>query len=216
MPDNKPTHYDAGSDGPSRGTLMILGGLVAVLVVGGIIALVAAGRGGDDAPSLADIEPPAVSGRALSDFAPGTDDPAIGLEMPFVEGVDFSGAVQKLEPTGKPQGIVFLAHWCPHCQNEVPVVQDWLDDGGLPEGAELRSVASGIDPSRANYPPDAWLDHEGWTPSIVVDITGQVSTAYGLNAYPYWVFVDGDGKIVRRSSGSITPSELESIFSSLL
>lgn len=210
----KTAHYDADT-GPSRGTWMILLGVVAVLAIGGIGAIALASSSDSSGPELADIEPALVSGRALTQYQAGAEDEAIGREMPFVEGVDFDGNTQTLEPTGNPQGIVFLAHWCPHCQNEVPAVQDWIDDGNLPEGVELKSVATGIDASRANYPPDSWLEFEGWTPPVVVDITGQIAEAFGLSAFPYWVFVDSDGNVVQRRTGQIEVSELESILTSL-
>ena len=211
---DKPTHYDADA-GPSRGTWIILLGVVAVLAIGGVIAIAMSGSSADESPALADIEPAVVSGRALTIFTDSANDEAVGKEIPFVEGVDFDGNAQVLEPTGQPMGIVFLAHWCPHCQNEVPVIQNWIDDGGLPEGTEIRSVATAIDATRANYPPDNWLDFEGWTPPVLVDITGQVADAYGLSAFPYWVFVDGEGRVVQRATGELGADEVARILTSI-
>ena len=70
---------------------------------------------------------------------------------------------------GRPKILLFLAHWCPHCQREVPIVQGWLDAGGLPQNVDLISIATSIDPARPNYPPEAWLTREGWEPTVLVD-----------------------------------------------
>ena len=34
----------------------------------------------------------------------------------------------RIEP-GSPQLIVVMAHWCPHCQAEIPRIVDWNTDG---------------------------------------------------------------------------------------
>ena len=111
--------------------------------------------------------------------------------------------------------LLFLAHWCPHCQAEVPVVQDWVDAGSLPADVELISVSTAIDPGRPNYPPDAWLDREGWTAPVIVDESGAVADAYGLSAFPFWVFVNADGTVAGRLSGELTPEQLDTVVASL-
>ena len=30
--------------------------------------------------------------------------------------------------------VVFLAHWCPHCNAEIPVLNEWRDSGEIPDG----------------------------------------------------------------------------------
>ncbi len=157
-----------------------------------------------------------VTGEALPTLTSTQGDVAVGLEMPVVTGISFDGSPQVLEPTGSPQAIVFLAHWCPHCQNEVTSLQPWLDGGGLPPGTELHSVVTAIDQSRGNYPPHEWLEREGWSPSVIVDLTGVVADSFGLSAFPYWVFVDGEGRVAGRIVGGIEPTNLEDILVSLL
>ena len=116
-----------------------------------------------------------------------------------------------IKADGKPKLIVFLAHWCPHCQREVPVVQAWIDANGMPAGVELISVVTAIDPNRPNYPPDAWLASEHWQVPVIVDATGQVATSYGLTAFPYWVAVGADGTVAQRLTGELTPEQLDAL-----
>jgi hypothetical protein len=85
----------------------------------------------------------------------------------------------------------------------------------MPDGIDLVSIATAIDPTRPNYPPDAWLAREGWTVPVMVDSTNSVASAFGLSAYPYWVFLDGDGKVVMRTTGELAINDLEAILTGL-
>ena len=88
--------------------------------------------------------------------------------------------------------VIFAAHWCPHCQREIPIIQDWVDGGGLPDDVDIVTVSTGIEPTAPNYPPEAWFEREGWTAPVIVDETGSVAQAYGLASYPYFVILDGE------------------------
>jgi thiol-disulfide isomerase/thioredoxin len=139
------------------------------------------------------------------------DDPAVGRPIPAVEGRSFDGTPVNIKADGRPKLIVFLAHWCPHCQREVPVVQAWLDANGMPAGVDLISVVTAIDPNRPNYPPDAWLAREHWSVPVIVDADGQIATRYGLTAFPFWVAVRADGTVAHRVAGELTPDQLDGL-----
>jgi thiol-disulfide isomerase/thioredoxin len=155
------------------------------------------------------VTAPAISGESLPRFENPNGDAAVGLPVPEVSGTDFTGRPVAIKADGRPKVVIFLAHWCPHCQAEVPIVQTWVSAGGVPQGVDLVSVATGIDPNRPNYPPDAWLRREGWTVPVIVDPTNSAASAYGLSAYPFWVFIGPDGKVVARAVGEMTIPDLE-------
>lgn len=156
----------------------------------------------------AEITDADVSGEALQPFSTGLDS-AVGSQAPTMSGTSISGDEITIEPgDGTPKAIVFLAHWCPHCQREVPVVTQWVEDGNVPEGVEVVSVATGIDRNRPNFPPHGWLERENWPVPTLVDGNDAAGRAYGLTTYPYWVLVDGDGTVVQRFSGETTPEQL--------
>jgi len=165
------------------------------------------------APSSASAVAPSSpdGGAALPAYAAGPDDPAIGRPIPEVVGASFDGTPVTIKADGKPKLIVFLAHWCPHCQREVPVVQAWIDANGMPAGVELISVVTAIDPNRPNYPPEEWLARERWQVPVIVDADNQIATLYGLTAFPYWVAVGADGTVAQRLTGELTPEQLDAL-----
>lgn len=200
------------------GRWLLPGIALAVLVVAAAAAIVLSGGqtgGSSDRPSAGASAPltgdaPTIEGAALPALLDPSNDSAVGMTIPEVSAPGGSIALD-----GRPKVLLFLAHWCPHCQNEVPLVQDWLDGGGLPDGVDLISVSTSIDPSRPNYPPEDWLAREGWTPPTIVDPTGAVADAYGLAAFPFWVFVGDDGTVRARMTGELSISDLEATIAGL-
>lgn len=177
--------------------------LAALVVLFGVLAFVSQETG-----PAAEITNAEVSGEALPPFASGADG-AIGSQAPELSGSALDGEPITIDPDdGTPKAILFLAHWCPHCQREVPVVTDWVADGQLPDGVELVGVATGIDRNRPNFPPQDWLEREEFPADTLVDGSNVAAQAYGLTNYPYWVLVDGDGTVVQRWSGETTPEQL--------
>ena len=203
----------AGARGRARGVLTrrgpgpaILGAAGAVLVAA-IIAVAA--TGGNDGEPTERTARLTITGVELPAYEEGRD-PALGLAAPALEGESFEGSPETIVDDGRAKAIVFLAHWCPHCQREVPLIQDWIDVHGRPANVDLYSVATSNDPAQPNYPPDEWLRREGWTvPVLVDDSSGSAATAYGLTAFPYFVFVDAEGKVVARATGELTVEQLE-------
>ncbi len=201
----------------------------AVLAVGAVVVAAAAviavlltqspgAPAGSAAPTVASpstaATQPAV-GAALPAFVATENDPAVGRPIPEVDGASFDGSSVSIAADSRPKVVLFLAHWCPHCQREVPVVKAWLDRGGLPAGVDLVSVATAIDPNRPNYPPDAWLSREGWQAPVLVDGDGSIATRYGLSAFPYWVAVNADGTVARRLTGELRPDQLDDLVASV-
>jgi thiol-disulfide isomerase/thioredoxin len=218
----------ARAQGRSPRSRFLLPALGAGIVVVAAIAAIALGNGSNGGtassprPSVTGSPGPVVSGSApnitgasLAKLPDTGADPAVGTAIPTVAGADFAGNPVAIEANGKPKVLLFLAHWCSHCQAEVPVVEAWLKSGGAPEGVDLVSVATGIDSTLPNYPPEEWLAREGWTMPLIVDRTGSVATAYGLSAFPFWVFVGADGKVTGRTTGELTIAELTTIITAL-
>ena len=188
-------------------------GLVIVL---GIVAVVASrgsestDNGNDAGAGVEQTRPVEVTGAALPEFAASANDAARGQSAPVATGAAFSGDRVTIGQPGRPQLIFFLAHWCPHCQNEVPVITKWIDADGAPEGIDLFAVSTGVNEAQPNYPPSEWLARENWpVRTLADDENGSTAGAYGLSAYPYFVALDGDGKVVARATGELGIDKIE-------
>lgn len=217
----RPPRY--GTPAPqARGsrTWWFVGAVVLVILVAVLVAVLASG-GGDDAKATAhETGTVKVDGTPLPQYnsdgvAAGNADPAIGDTIPTLQGVSFDGSPVTIGPTDKPQVVLFLAHWCPHCQAEVPRIVDLAKKGAF-DGIDVATVATGTNSTYPNYPPSAWLKRENWPFPVMVDSTeSTAATAYGLASYPYLVFTDGQGKVVGRATGEIAPSDLQRILTAL-
>jgi thiol-disulfide isomerase/thioredoxin len=165
---------------------------------------------------------PVITGESLPQFpnpppfSPEAD-PAFGLVAPEVSGQDFAGNPVEIKHDGTPTAIVLLAHWCPHCQAEVPRVTEWLNETGGIEGVDIVSVSSAIDERKTNYPPSSWLERENWpVPIILDDANSSILRAYGNGGFPYWVFLDGEGRVVARTAGQLETPQLEALLIALV
>lgn len=211
-----------GSDGSSRTGLIVIGVVVALVLVAGVVALVVTSEGGQDTASDAVQEQGSVevSGDPLPQYPSGgglaadpSTDPAVGTTPPTLTGEGFDGEPVTIEPGGgTPMVVVFAAHWCPHCQAEIPIIQDWIDEGNLPEDVQVNMVSTGVQADQNNYPPSEWLAQEGWSEQVLLDNPDQsAAQAYGLSGYPYMVFVDADGEVVQRASGELPIDQFGSL-----
>ena len=143
-------------------------------------------------------------------------DPMIGAVAPTAVGTSFDGTPVQITHDGTDKIITFLAHWCPHCQNEVNVFSEIYPEGALPGGVDLISVATGSDDKRPNFPPSEWLIDKEWTFPVLMDSADySVAEAYGLWAYPFWVVLDGNGIVLLRHAGSLSPDALTAITDTL-
>jgi len=204
---NQPT-----ATGSSR-SIPVVGIIVAVLVVIVVVAVVFAGN----TEPGSEYGEPQVTGQ-LSFMPPNSaiDVTAAGETAPIVIGQDFDGNEVKIENDGRAKAIALFAHWCPHCQDEVPAVQTWIDSGGGVEGVDLYSVTTAMESTRENYPPSEWLEREGWTAPVVRDdSSNSIHTAYGAGGFPFWVFVNSDGTVAVRAAGSTPIVNLELIMQEL-
>ena len=167
-------------------TLPVL--VLAAVVVAALAALVVTLVNDDEsAATNFDGDIAAVDGDALVPLPATGTDPALGQEAPVVRGHGLTGKLVTAPVTGKPTVVLFVAHWCPHCQREVPVVQDYVDAGRVPRGTSLVAVATAIDPSRPNYPPSEWLEREGWTSPVrrsTIRPSASTATQYGNAGRP--------------------------------
>jgi cytochrome c biogenesis protein CcmG, thiol:disulfide interchange protein DsbE len=142
---------------------------------------------------------------------PNPTDGGIGKEAPTLVGQRFDGNPIAITGPGRPKVVMFVAHWCPHCQKEVPLLTKHLG-GNLPADVDLYAVSTGVDEAGGNYPPGQWLRNENWpVQTLVDDAQGTAAQAYGLGNYPYFVALDASGKVADRRSGELTAAEFDQL-----
>lgn len=145
----------------------------------------------------------------------GGQDPGVGQPVPTLSGAGFDGQPIAVPNDGKPHAILFIAHWCTHCQALVPQVLRLNKDGWLAD-VELFAVATTTSPDRPNYPPSDWLAREGWAfPTIADDAKNEAAARFGVTGFPFWVFVDKSGNVAARIAGEISDAGLATLFRAL-
>jgi thiol-disulfide isomerase/thioredoxin len=187
--------------------------IAAVIAIAAIVAISASSKKDSAAVgSLQEFSEVTVTGDVLPAFDEAANPgPAVGMLAPVLSGKGFTGNVVTTDSTGTPTLLVFLAHWCPHCQREVPLLVEWEKSGDMPSGIDILAVATGTDSANPNYPPSEWLAFENFpaTWPVLADSKDAVGAdAFGLSGYPYFVLVGGDGKVLWRSSGEVPMDEL--------
>ena len=216
---------DQPSSNSSSSTRWIWIGVVVVVAVAGILAFVftrsdGSTSGGGAVTSAGTVVPSGkltigsieVTGTALAPKPAKGADPAVGETIPTINGETFDGSALSIGPSGEPTIIMVVAHWCPHCQREVPFLQSWLDTNGAPEGVRLVALATSNDAGKPNYPAGQWLVKERWTvPTMLDDKASDGAQALGVTGFPYFVVVDAQGKVVERTSGELTEAQWEGL-----
>ena len=205
----------------SNKTFWLVGGIVAAIAVMAIVAIASQSGTKEVVQGVDEFHAVEVSGDVLPAYADGAADKAIGMTAPILTGAGFTGNKIVTSP-GAPTLLMFLAHWCPHCNAEVPRLLTWKNSGAVPADLDVIGVATAVSAGAANYPPAEWFSNKGWAWLVLVDestgdgTAGKAAQAYGASGWPYFVIVGADGKVKTRVSGEVEVSELESIVEAAL
>lgn len=223
---------------PRNRTFAIVGGAVLVILVVLGIALLAsddgddaesestapASEGAEDAESDAstseagtsgggETRPVTVTGTPLPPFESPDGDAAVGLTAPVLDGESFDGTALTIggpDENDGPTMVVFLAHWCPHCNAEIPELIELDERGDLPDDLAVVGVSTAANPDGDNYPPSEWIVETGWSWPIMVDSPELTALdAYGGTGFPFTVMLDENGDVLARKSGSGSADETQ-------
>ncbi len=204
---------------PKNRTFVIVAGVVVLIIAAALIAVLATGgsddsgdssASGDSGAEIEQTRPVEVTGEALAPFEDPAADPAVGQASPVVTGQGFDGTAMTIGGAGdKPTLLVFLAHWCPHCNREVPEVIKLNDAGGIPADLDVIGISTAVASDRPNYPPSEWIVDKGWPfPTMADSENSEALGAFGGTGFPFLVIVDSDGTVLARQSGESTADEL--------
>lgn len=162
------------------------------------------------------IGPVDVLGDPLPELPRDGDDPAIGSPAPSLVGISTEGDAIRIDTSsGAAKMLVFVAHWCPHCNDEIPRLNAMSDAGAFPADLEIVAISTAAGPDRPNWPPDEWLREtmEWEYPAMLDGIDVEegsfiAAAAYGVSGFPFVVLVGADGNVVTRWSGEREPEQI--------
>lgn len=152
-----------------------------------------------------------VTGGPLPTLEDPSNDPTVGTAAPVIAGQTFDGEPITIGgPTDSPTLAVFLAHWCPHCNDEIPELRTLEAAGDIPADLAVVGVSTAAAPDRENYPPSQWIVDKGWPwPTLVDDEASGSFLAYGGSSFPFLVLLDADGNVIARKSGQSPAADIK-------
>ena len=110
----------------------------------------------------------------------------------------------------------FWATWCPPCRAEMPDIQKLYENYSR-EGDEALIVLGVAAPEMGQEKSEeeikAFLDENGYTYPVLMDLSGELFYQYGIQAFPTTFMIDRDGNIFGYISGQLTMEMMESIIS---
>lgn len=198
------------------GAFILIAAIVAIAVTSGDDSTVTSDVGDNGATS--NLEETAFAETIGDPLQPFTEaDTAIGSMAPQLVAQTLEGNRVQISPgDGVARVVVFLAHWCPHCQAELPRIVDWMAANDVPSGVEILAISTSVDSTAPNYPPSAWFEDEGFTGRILVDSDeSSLAQDYGLTSFPFGVAMAADGSIVSRWAGEISPEQFGAVVASV-
>lgn len=211
----------------NRNVLIVVGAIVLVAILAGAAVLLAGGDDGESngvlapgettrptyGPDVQQNRPVDVSGDPLPSLDQVTaQDTALGMATPVITGATFDGNAMTIGgPTDVPTLYVFLAHWCPHCNDEIPELVELNARRGLPDGMNVVAISTAVDKTAPNYPPSEWIVDKDWPAEWPVMADSDASTSFVVNGgsgFPYLMVADADGTVLARASGTKSAEDL--------
>lgn len=191
---------------------------VAALVFVALAVTIVLSSGGDDSTDGGVTPLEVADASAFGDALPlfTSPDPAIGVAAPTINASTLAGDNVTIGADGTARLYGFFAHWCPHCQAELPRTTEWLENNELPANVEVIAVSTAVDSTADNYPPSEWFADENFPAPVLIDSADRaIASGFGLTAFPFWVAVDGSGNVVARVTGGLNDSQFESLIDAL-
>ena len=131
------------------------------------------------------------------------DSPLVGKQAPNFSLRSLDGDLVQLEDLrGKPVFVNFWATWCQPCIAEHPVLQ------AAARQYEGRVTFIGIVYHDEIEKIEAFINSRGGWGSTLLDLEGSVAVAYGVYGAPETFFIDSDGVIVEKLTGTVHPDFL--------
>ena len=181
---------------------IIFGSLIILLLIGcGSLSRLVSNVDTDDAEEIS--EETSESGESESNETNQErsiyNSPDFTLESLTKESVTLSSL------TGQIVVLNFWATWCPPCKEELPDFQAaW--EKYKDEGVVFLGIS--IDQNRSEV--ESFIKDSGITYTILLDLSSQVASQYGITAIPTTFILDVDGTVLFSQVGGMTEDQLSS------
>ena len=131
--------------------------------------------------------------------------PAVTLKT--IDGKTVS--VDTLNNDGKPFIIDFFATWCKPCNRELDAIAEVYEEWQKETGVKIFAIS--VDQAQNIQKVKPLVDNHGWEYDVLLDPNSDLKRALGIQAIPYVLVCDGEGKIVYKHMGYTDGEENELI-----
>lgn len=131
--------------------------------------------------------------------------PAVTLKT--IDGKTVS--VDTLSNNGKPFIIDFFATWCKPCNRELDAIAEVYEEWQKETGVKIFAIS--VDQAQNIQKVKPLVDNHGWEYDVLLDPNSDLKRALGIQAIPYVLVCDGEGKIVYKHMGYTDGEENELI-----
>ncbi|WP_130868226.1 cytochrome c biogenesis protein/redoxin [Intestinimonas massiliensis (ex Afouda et al. 2020)] len=119
---------------------------------------------------------------------------------------------------GKTVFLNFWATWCGPCKREMPDIQALYESHGENEGDVIVLGVAGPKTEQNPFTNEGsqedveqFLEDNGYTFPVVMDLTGEIQSAYAISAFPTTFMIDSNGNVYGYVPGALTGDIMESI-----
>lgn len=173
-----------GSGGSNRPLILALAGFTALVIVVLVVFAVLSTTGGQSAENF----------TANNQGLIGEGEVAPGFSGENING----GGNVTLDGDQNTTMLVFFASWCPHCQNEAPIISE-LEEQYEADG--LRVIMAGIDDTQGDTPEAVQGFVENFDISSQTVYQPELAQEYSVTGYPTVYVLDGENRVVGSHSG---------------
>lgn len=107
----------------------------------------------------------------------------------------------------KPVYLNFWASTCGPCKSEMPDIHELYQLYGEDIHFILVNVGPAMGDTREQA--EAYLEEEGFTFPVYYDVDYQAITTYGINSFPFSIFIDAEGNLITYGQGLLSRELLE-------
>ena len=167
-----------------------------------------------------------VTGNTASQQTESTEpsDSPTESQRPVVAAPDFTltdqyGNTHTLSDyKGKTVFLNFWATWCGPCKSEMPDIQALYESYGENEGDVIILGVAGPKTEQNPFTNEGtqadveqFLADNSYTFPVVMDLTGEIQSAYAISAFPTTFMIDSNGNVYGYVPGALTGDIMESI-----